>query len=92
MDSDDGTDILYAMSMKSRNAVIRQIDDKEKAANLMELLGYDEDVAGGLMAKELIKANLNWNILPVHRRDTHSGRECGQGFTPYTLWMIKKTC
>lgn len=63
MDSDDGTDILYEMSVQNRNEVIRQIEDEEKAAHLMELLEYDEDVAGGLMAKELIKANLNWNIL-----------------------------
>lgn len=63
MDSDDGTDILYEMSVSDRNEVIRQIQDEEKASNLMELLEYDEDVAGGLMAKELIKANLNWNIL-----------------------------
>lgn len=63
MDSDDGTDILYEMSVADRNEVIRQIDDEEKASNLMELLEYDEDVAGGLMAKEMIQANLNWNIL-----------------------------
>ncbi|MEM7298403.1 MAG: magnesium transporter [Bacteroidota bacterium] len=63
MDSDDGTDILYEMSVHDRNEVIRQIDDEEKAAHLMELLEYDEDVAGGLMAKELIQANLNWDIL-----------------------------
>lgn len=63
MDSDDGTDILYEMSVQNRNEVIRQISDEEKASHLMELLEYDEDVAGGLMAKELIKANLNWNIL-----------------------------
>ena len=63
MDSDDGTDLLYEMSVRDRNEVIRQVEDEEKAANLMELLEYDEDVAGGLMAKELIKANLNWNIL-----------------------------
>ncbi|SNS81680.1 magnesium transporter [Ekhidna lutea] len=62
MDSDDGTDILYEMGVADRNEVIRQIEDEEKASNLMELLEYDEDVAGGLMAKELIKANLNWSI------------------------------
>ncbi len=62
MDSDDGTDILYEMSVSERNEVIRQIDDEEKAANLMELLEYDGDVAGGLMAKEFIKVNYNWNI------------------------------
>ena len=63
MDSDDGTDLLYEMSVSDRNEVIRQIEDEEKASNLMELLEYDEDVAGGLMAKELIQANYNWNIL-----------------------------
>ncbi|MEM0938590.1 MAG: magnesium transporter [Bacteroidota bacterium] len=63
MDSDDGTDILYEMTVRDRNEVIRQINDEEKASHLMELLEYDEGVAGGLMAKELIKANLNWNIL-----------------------------
>ena len=62
MDSDDGTDILYEMGVSDRNEVIRQISDEEKASNLMELLEYDEDVAGGLMAKELIKANLNWSV------------------------------
>lgn len=62
MDSDDGTDILYEMGVADRNEVIREISDEEKASNLMELLEYDEDVAGGLMAKELIKANLNWSI------------------------------
>ncbi|MFK7953808.1 MAG: magnesium transporter [Ekhidna sp.] len=62
MDSDDGTDILYEMPVADRNEVIRQIKDEEKAANLMELLEYDEDVAGGLMAKEFIKVNFNWNI------------------------------
>ena len=62
MDSDDGTDILYEMGVAERNEVIRQISDDEKASNLMELLEYDEDVAGGLMAKELIKTNLNWSV------------------------------
>ena len=62
MDSDDGTDILYEMGVADRNEVIRKIEDEEKASHLTELLEYDEDVAGGLMAKELIKANLNWSI------------------------------
>ncbi|NQZ75914.1 MAG: magnesium transporter [Ekhidna sp.] len=62
MDSDDGTDILYEMEVADRNQVIREIEDEEKASHLMELLEYDEDLAGGLMAKELIKANLNWSV------------------------------
>ena len=63
LDSDDCTDILYQMSPKKREDVIKHIENEEKASHILDLLRYDEDVAGGLMAKELIKANLNWSIL-----------------------------
>lgn len=63
LDSDDSTDILYQMSVKKREEVIRYITNEEKAAHIMDLLRYEEDVAGGLMAKELIMANKNWTIL-----------------------------
>ena len=63
LDSDDCADILYQMSIKKREEVIKFIDNEEKAAHIMDLLRYDEDVAGGLMAKEMIKANINWSIV-----------------------------
>lgn len=63
LDSDDCADILYQMSIKKREEVIKFIENEEKAGHIMDLLRYDEDVAGGLMAKELIKANINWTIL-----------------------------
>lgn len=62
LDSDDGADILYQMPLKRREEVIRSIDNDEKAGHILDLLRYDEDVAGGLMAKELIKANENWTV------------------------------
>lgn len=62
LDSDDGADILFQMSSRKREEVIKYLSNEEKANNLMDLLRYDEDVAGGLMAKELIKANVNWTI------------------------------
>jgi magnesium transporter len=37
--------------------------DREMASHIVELLRYDEDCAGGLMAKEIIKANVNWTIV-----------------------------
>lgn len=63
LDSDDGADILYEIPLKRREEVIRCIENEEKASNLLDLLRYPEDVAGGLMAKEMIKANVNWSIL-----------------------------
>ncbi|MBC6410305.1 MAG: magnesium transporter [Ekhidna sp.] len=85
MDSDDGTDILYEMSVRDRNEVIRKIEDEEKAANLMELLEYDEDVAGGLMAKELIKANLNWNILQTIEEIRKQAENVGKIYSVYVV-------
>lgn len=62
LDSDDGADILNNLSIQKREEVIASTDE-EKATYLLDLLSYSEDVAGGLMAKELIKANKNWSIL-----------------------------
>ncbi len=62
MDSDDAADIAMQFPLKKREEIIGFISNEEKARNLTDLLRYDEDVAGGLMAKELIKANLNWDI------------------------------
>lgn len=62
LDSDDGADIINELPIKIREEVIEGIENEQKAANVLELLRYDEDCAGGLMAKELIKANVNWNI------------------------------
>ncbi|MEQ8927706.1 MAG: magnesium transporter [Fulvivirga sp.] len=63
LDSDDAVDILNELSIKDREEVIAGIDNSEKEANILDLLRYDEDVAGGLMAKELIKANVNWTVV-----------------------------
>ncbi len=62
LDSDDGADIVNELPIKMREEIIEGIENEEKAANVLELLRYDEDCAGGLMAKELIKANVNWSI------------------------------
>lgn len=62
LDSDDAVDILNELPVKEREEVIAGIDNEEKEANILDLLRYDDDVAGGLMAKELIKANVNWTI------------------------------
>ncbi|MEQ6119703.1 magnesium transporter [Reichenbachiella sp. MALMAid0571] len=62
LNSDDGADILMDLDIHVREEVIASLENEEKSANLLDLLRYDEDVAGGLMAKELIKANLNWSI------------------------------
>lgn len=63
LDSDDAVDILNELPIKEREEVIASLDNEEKEANILDLLRYEEDVAGGLMAKELIKANVNWSVV-----------------------------
>lgn len=63
LDSDDAADIISELSDERMKEVISEIDDDEHAKDIVELLRYHEDSAGGLMAKELVKVNENWNVL-----------------------------
>lgn len=63
LDTDDAADIISELSDKQIKEVIAHIEDEEHAKDIIELLRYDEDTAGGLMAKELVKVNENWNVL-----------------------------
>ena len=63
LDSDDAVDILNELPVKAREEVIPHIENEEKVKNILDLLRYDDDCAGGLMAKELIKANINWTVV-----------------------------
>jgi magnesium transporter len=63
LDTDDAADIIAELSDDQKEEVISQLEDHEHAKEIVELLRYDEDTAGGLMAKELVKVNENWNVL-----------------------------
>ncbi len=61
-DSDDAVDLLNEQPIRVREEVIALLEDREHARFILDLLHYDEDVAGGLMQKELVKANVNWTV------------------------------
>ena len=62
LESDDAVDIINEQSVKTGEEVIALLTNTEKALYIRDLLHYDDDCAGGLMAKELVKANINWTI------------------------------
>ena len=62
MDSDDAVDLLNQLNIEQRDKVIAQMTDQVAARNIVSLLHYQEHVAGGLMAKEFIKVNINWTL------------------------------
>jgi magnesium transporter len=62
LDSDDAADILNELPIKSSEEIIARLEPELKS-QVIDLLRYDENVAGGLMAKELIKAYDYWTVV-----------------------------
>jgi magnesium transporter len=63
LDTDDAADIIGELPQSKKEQVISELEDVEHAKDIVDLLRYDEDSAGGLMGKELVKVNENWNVL-----------------------------
>ncbi|MDH7913487.1 magnesium transporter [Winogradskyella sp. SYSU M77433] len=68
LDTDDAADIIAELPEERQLAVISEIEDEDHKAEIQELLAYDEDVAGGLMAKELVKVYETWTVAGCLRR------------------------
>jgi len=63
LDTDDAADIVGELPDELVQKVISRIEDREHAKDIVDLLRYDDDSAGGLMAKELVRVNENWDVL-----------------------------
>ncbi|MDP2889483.1 MAG: magnesium transporter [Bacteroidota bacterium] len=62
MESDDAADVMAELDEDLQDEVLLQLEDKEQAGDIADLLEYDEDTAGGIMAKELVAVNENWTV------------------------------
>ena len=63
LDTDDATDIILELPAERQEKVMSQIADDEHVSDIRDLLKYDENTAGGLMAKELVKVNEDLSVL-----------------------------
>ena len=62
MDSDDAVDVISELPDEKKEEVMAYLKDEELTEDIAELLGYDEDTAGGIMAAELVAVNENWSV------------------------------
>ncbi len=62
LNSDDAADIIAELPESVQDEVLQQIEDSEQASDIADLLSYDENSAGGLMAKELVSVNIRSNV------------------------------
>jgi magnesium transporter len=62
LETNDAADIIAELSQSKKQEVISELQDVEHAKDIVDLLRYKEDTAGGIMHKELVKVNENWNV------------------------------
>ncbi|MDP3644437.1 MAG: magnesium transporter [Bacteroidota bacterium] len=62
LESDDAADVMAELDDDLQDEVLQQMEDKEQAGDIADLLEYDEDTAGGIMATELVAVNENWTV------------------------------
>ncbi len=62
MDTDDAVDIIREMDEEKQEEVLSHIEDIDQAGDIVDLLKYDEDTAGGIMGTEMVIVNENWSM------------------------------
>jgi len=85
LDSDDAADIIGDLSDAKQEEVISYIEDLDQAGDIVDLLNYDEDTAGGLMAKELITVNENWTMPTCLREMRKQATEIDEVYYVYVV-------
>lgn len=85
LDSDDAADLISELPIAVRSEVLSHIEDEEQAANIADLLNYPEDSAGGLMAKELVKVNINWTVTACMRSIRKQAQEIEHFYVAYVV-------
>ena len=63
LDTDDAADLIGELTEERQERVMSQISDTGHVEDIRELLAYDENTAGGLMAKELVKVEEGLSVL-----------------------------
>ncbi len=85
MDSDDAADIISEFDDERQREVLSHIEDVETAGDIVDLLHYDDNTAGGLMAKELIKVKDSWGITTCLRSMRRQAEDVDEVYYVYVV-------
>jgi magnesium transporter len=85
LDSDDAADLLQELPEDVQEAVMASLEDEQQAEEIADLLTRDEDTAGGLMAKELVKVNENWKVMRCVREMRRQAEELEHVYAVYVV-------
>ena len=84
MDSDDAADIIGELSEERQKRVINELED-EHLKDIRELLTYEENTAGALMAKELVKVYETWTVAGCLRKIRTQAKEVTRVHSIYVV-------
>jgi len=85
LESDDAADLIGELPQDQIEEVISYISDIDAADDIVDLLNYAEDTAGGLMQKEFIKAKIDW---PVNRCVVELRKQAEEVEKVYTIYVV----
>ncbi|WP_460220158.1 magnesium transporter [Psychroserpens sp. MEBiC05023] len=88
LDTDDAADIIAELPEERQAEVISRIEDEEHREEITELLTYDDDTAGSLMAKELVKVYETWTVAGCLRRIRGQAKEVTR---VHSIYVVDKT-
>lgn len=85
MDSDDAADVVAELDENLKIEVLNEIEDVEQAGDIVDLLEYEEDSAGGIMAKELVQVNENWTVATCLKEISKQAEEVDEIYNIYVV-------
>lgn len=85
LDTDDAVDLIQELDEEDREDVIQNIGDVEQAGDIVDLLQYDEDTAGGLMGTELISVNENLSMPDCLKEMRHQAEDLDDIYNVYVV-------
>ncbi|MDE6197718.1 MAG: magnesium transporter, partial [Muribaculaceae bacterium] len=85
LDTDDAVDLIQQLDEEERDEILSHIDDVEQAGDIIDLLKYDEDTAGGLMGTEMIVVNENWSMPECIKQMRQQAEELDEIYYVYVV-------
>lgn len=85
LDTDDAVDLIQELDKEDREEVIQLIDDVEQAGDIVDLLQYDKDTAGGLMGTEMIMVNENLSMPDCLREMRRQAEDLDDIYSVYVV-------
>ncbi|HEY4799305.1 MAG TPA: CBS domain-containing protein, partial [Bacteroidia bacterium] len=85
--SDEATDVVAELSDQQQDEVLRHLqeDDASQASDIVDLLKYEEGTAGSLMAKELVRVNVNQTVMECVREMRRQAQKVENVYAVYAV-------